>query len=331
MLSARAHEISTPSEARGLLNEIQTDISRPHLRAEPLAALAMTTDPTGFVWSSDEQQWLIERWPANERVELFDSLRTAIMQVPSGVRHPPQVILISTLAHLPVAERTARYETMLHQIAPLSLQDRASSLTEFAIQLNFLDADRQQTMFSAFIEQARQLPDAYRIHALQALARGLPHLTEPGAKFHTLLEETRQLPVSCRSPLLVPLAWSLSSLPAAAQPAAFEAALREIEHIEPEQRTDSLKRLIWQIRRLAQPARAMAFDHSLRLTNQLDSPEDRAEQLANLAGQIGHLPNAALAERLDWVANAIGQLPLELQDPPLATFYYALWHRENLD
>jgi hypothetical protein len=331
MLTARAHEINTPSEARNLLNEIQTGISRPHLRAEPLAVLAMTMDPTGFVWTSDEQQRRIENWPADARVELFDSMWTAIMQVPHNDRLTPLVLLLSILAHLPASERTARYQMMLDQIAPLSPQDQATSLQEFAIQLNFLDTAGQQTLFSAFIEQARQLPDAYRAEALEALARHIPRLPEPAARFDTLLEETRQLPAPHVGFTLRTLAWALSSLPAAAQPVAFEAAIREVERIEPEQRTESVMKFIWQVRRLAQPARAAAFDHVFRAASRLHKPEDRAEQLANLAEQIAQLPNAALAERVDLVRNAIGQLPQDLQERPLATLFYALWHRATLD
>jgi hypothetical protein len=229
---------------------------------------------------------------------------------------------------------------------------RADSLVELSGQIRFLDTTETPATFNAFIEQVRRLPDAYRAEALEALVPDIPDMLEPLAKFDALLEETRQLPAPYRGsmvqalalnlpepaaarfatlleetrqlpaphqgPTLRVLAWTLRTLPEAAQPAAFAGAIRQVEQLAPEQLAGSLAMFAWQIRRLAEPARAAAFDHVFRATRRLNSPEDRARRLAELARRIASLPGAARMQRYNQMAIAIRQLPQQFQDEPMA-------------
>jgi hypothetical protein len=353
MLIARARRVRNPVEARGVVSGIQTDISRPHLRAESLATLVRTIALMGVGWSPEAQQWRIQGWPANERTELFNSIWTAIMQVPPKDRATSLKELALSIRYLP--ERTSKFSTLLEETMQLPARYRADSLAELAGQIPFLETAGQQAMFSAVIEQARQLPIAHRAHALEALVAVIPDLPEPvgnfeallaqagqlpapyegsmlealawsigslqepAARFDTLLDATTQLSAPYRGPMLRVLAWILGGLPEAAQPAAFESAIREVEQLASEQRTDPLKVFTWRIGQLAQPARAEAFDHVLRVTTQLDSQEDQARQLGELALQLPHWPEPAYTPRLNAIRYAIGQLPPDLQAKPSAT------------
>jgi hypothetical protein len=353
MLIARARRVRASDEARDLLTKIQSSLSRPHLRAEPLAALVRTIALMGIGWSAEAQQWRIGGWTANERTDLFDGIWTAIMQVRPTDRATSLQELALSIRYLP--ERTSKFSVILKEMMQLPARYRTDSLTELARQIPLLETTGQQTMFSAFIEQAQQIPIAYRacvlaalvtvIHdlpervsnfdvlvaqagqlpapyqgsMLEALAWTIGDLPEPVARFATLLAATTQLPASYRGSMLRVLAWNVGVLPEAAQLAAFESTIREVEQLASGQRTDPLKVFTWRIGQLAQPARTAAFDHVLRVTMQLDRPEDQAQQLTELALQLAPFPDSAYLPRLTALRDAIGQLPRDLQAKPSAT------------
>jgi hypothetical protein len=319
VLIARAQAVRTPSEARRLLSDIHTDISRSHLRSRPLAALAMTMNQPGFGWSWDARPPLRERRPTTERVELFDSIRTAVMQVPADHRCTPLVLLVSTLVLLPASERTVRYETMLHQIAPLSPQDRATSLREFAIQLTFLDGAAQQAMFGAVIEQARQLPAKLRGSALQALAPSLRYLPERTSKFITLTQEMMQLPAPYQIASLAKLSIQIRFIDTIETPATFNAFIEHIRRLPDAYRAEALEALAPDIPDMPEPV--AKFDALLEETRQLPAPY-QGSMLQALALSIHELPEPAA--RFDTLLEKTRQLPAADQGPTLKVLAWTL-------
>jgi hypothetical protein len=325
VLAGQARDLHDFPEAMGLLREIQTDISRPSLWAGPIEALAAIIDPTEPFWTPINPRTylvmpreIVRPWSDNERAELFDGIRAALVQVPAEHRGGPLATLASSLRHLSGRGLTNRFNALLPEIMNLPPEDRARPLVVLSWQLRFLSTSGQQAMFAAFIDQARRLPVEHRGAALEALVMTLRHLPQPAAKFDTLIEETKQLPAQYRGPTLARLAQSIATLPAGDQSTAFEHAVREVELLPPPQRTSSLTSLISQISELAEPARTAAFDHTFRVTGQLDIAKYNAVILIELAWQLAQLPNVVRMQRYDEVLSAIGQLPQHLQAEPLA-------------
>jgi hypothetical protein len=321
-LTAQAAQIRTPGEAIGMLIDIQTEIFRPSLRGGPLAALATTIDPTAFVWvSSDPHTNMVPRltvqnWSGDTRVQVFTSVWKAIAHVPSEDRVEPLSALVSTLRYLPVAERTIKFDTILRQVAELPREHWARLLAALGRQVRYLDLNGQRAMFDAVLGRSRQLPPEEQGLLLGALATNIPYMPESAAKFDTLIDEARQLPATHQYTTFRRLARSIGLLPADRQPAAFERAMRVIEQLPPGQQAVWLKAFTGQIHKLAQAGRVAAFDHALRVTGQLDRPEDQAGQLTELAMQIEHLPDAARTQRFNEVLNATWRLRDDLQAEP---------------
>jgi hypothetical protein len=303
-LTARARQVRTPDESIGLLHDIQIGISRPHLRATPLASLITTIYPARFVRPLDAQQSSIWGWSDNARTELFDSIWAATLQVPPEARSTPVEMLVTKLAHLPAPERTTRFDTLLNSIAPLSPQHRSASLESLAPALLHLpDIEQRSSRIDAVLHTIAQLPPEHRAGPLAALARQFPYLhptrhqavydavlehvpqlpaerrgrlltmlapflsdlPEPEAQFGALIEAIRQLPAQDLGPALSALAPFIDALPENDQLAAFERAMQLIEQLAPQQRTLPLQRFAQQIHGLPDPARTAASDSLWRV------------------------------------------------------------------
>jgi hypothetical protein len=298
MLITRARQVGTPNEARELLTKIQTDIPKSHLQATALATLVRTTDPTGLSWPLSEQESLVRSWPDSEHTALFDSVWTAIRQLPPQYQVEPLESFAHTLRHQPDGEpRSDRFDAFLHRIASLSPELRARPLAAFARQIPYLSPAGQQAMYEAVLEHVPQLPAEQRRPVLAALVAHAPflrHLPKPAAKFDALLgatgqlqvqdqgpmlemlaptlrylpdraakfvallEATKQLPAHVQGPTLSRLAPFILDLPAHDQRTALEHAMQIIQQCAPERRIMPLEAFTRQIHRMAEPTRAAA-------------------------------------------------------------------------
>jgi hypothetical protein len=322
-LSVRAQHVDTPAEARELLHDVQTGISRTILRISPLTALATRIAPRDIMQELNglrmnvSRPSLMRRWRDYDRDDVFNSLWTAITQLPPTDQASPLTALAPTLRHPPGVERRSYwFEAFLDQITHLPLQDRAMPLAALAPQIRYLHVSRQGAMYDGILEQVRQIPTTLRSRPLEALAPNIAYVPQQAARYSALLEEIRQLPMQCQGATLTRLAAFNRAVPTHEQPAAFEHTMQVIEQLAPEQRGMPLRAFTRQIQLLDEAVRTAVFDRVFGMTGHLATVDDRAGLLTELAGQIEELPGRVQTARFHDLYIAIEQLPPEHQIEP---------------
>jgi hypothetical protein len=146
LLSER--QIHTPGEVTEVLSGMRNAISEPSLQASTLAALATKIDPSHIARGANATRMIlvprsvVRDWPAHEYVGVFDSVWTAITQLPRQLQGEPLLALAPTLRHLPgggqhAARSNAFFEQVRqlpeeHQHRLLAVLGRATSSPELA-------------------------------------------------------------------------------------------------------------------------------------------------------------------------------------------------------